>query len=75
MSKHADEEDETQADDHRAIINFSTTSYAVLERDQRVDVENSTSRTSRRRRSLQVSKHISVLLHVDHLSARYTFVY
>ena len=39
MPKHADEEDEAKSDEHRAIINFSTTSYAVLERDQRVDVK------------------------------------
>ena len=37
LSTNIDDDNESvDPDDHRAIINFSSTSYAVLEREQRV---------------------------------------
>jgi hypothetical protein len=39
LSKIDDEDEYLDPDDHRVLVNFSTTSYAVLEREQRVDLK------------------------------------
>ena len=39
VSKFAEEEDDLDLDEHRALIEFSSTSYAALEREQRVDLK------------------------------------
>ena len=39
VSKSVEEEDDLDPDEHRALIEFSSTSYAVLEREQRVDLK------------------------------------
>jgi len=38
-SKTVDEETDLDPDDHRALIELATTSYAILEREQRVDLK------------------------------------
>ena len=35
----ADEDEDTDTEDSRAIVEFSTTTYAVLEREQRVELK------------------------------------
>lgn len=39
VSRPGDEEDEIYSDENQPTIEFSTTSYAVLEREQRVDLK------------------------------------
>jgi hypothetical protein len=39
VPKTGEDDDELDLDDHQALIEFSTTSYAVLEREQRVDLK------------------------------------
>lgn len=39
VPKPGDDDDDSNPDDHRAIIEFSTTSYAILEREQKVELK------------------------------------
>ncbi|CAF1080676.1 unnamed protein product [Adineta steineri] len=39
VSRTGDEEDTIDPDDHRALIEFSTTTYAILEREQKVNLK------------------------------------
>lgn len=39
IPKAGEEEEELDPDDHRSLIEFSTTSYAVLEREQKVELK------------------------------------